>query len=252
MASTVNSELADFGPAFYRDGIVYASEKNVKFQEKEYNWREHPFLDLFYSKAEGENPANLAKPELFKGKVNTWVHEGTVTFTEDFQTMYFTRNSYYKGKIGYDTEEEMKTVNLQIFESRAANGGEKWGDIKSLPFNSDDYSVGHPTLSRDGQALYFASDMPGGFGETDLYVSYKSGDSWGQPENLGPEINTEGREMFPYMSADGLLYFASDALPGLGGLDIFSAKLLEDGTWSAPENLRYPINTNGRRFCFHY
>ncbi|MFK7907144.1 MAG: OmpA family protein [Chitinophagales bacterium] len=248
LASSVNSTMADFGPAFYKEGIVYASEKSEKHAQRNYNWRNAPFLDLFYAEGEDDdNPAALGTPESFKGKVNTWMHEGTVSFSKDFETMYFTRNNFLKGKVGYDTEEKLKTINLQIYESKA--DGDKWGDIKSIPFNSDDYSVGHPALSPDGQALYFSSDMPGGYGGVDLYVSYKSGDSWGAPENLGPEINTEGHEMFPFMADDGTLYFASDALPGLGGLDLFSTMLLEDGTWSTPDNLRYPINTNGDDFA---
>lgn len=248
LAASVNSEKSDFGPAFYKDGIVYASETGVKNKEELYRWTNAPFLDLMYAKQEGDNPTALGKPENFKGKVNTMLHEGTVTFTEDQQTMYFTRNAYIDGKLQFDTEEILKTVKLQIYEAKA--DGDKWGSVKSLPFNNETYSVGHPSLSQDGQALYFISDMPGGYGGTDVYVSYKNGDSWGQPENLGPEINTEGNEMFPFMSADGTLYFSSDALPGLGGLDIFSSKLMGDGTWSAPENLRYPINTNSDDFSF--
>lgn len=249
LANSVNSDKADFGPTFYKEGIIYASEENVKNNEMEYNWREQPFLDLFYAKKEGENPSQLAKGETFKGSVNTYLHEGTLTFTNDFSTMYFTRNSYYRGRIGYDTEEKLKTVNLQIFEGKAEGDNDKFGSIKSMPFNNDDYSVGHPALSADGQALYFVSDMPGGYGGTDLYVSYKNGDSWGQPENIGPEINTEGNEMFPFVAKDGMLFFASDALPGLGGLDLFSTKQLSDGTWSQAENLRYPINTNADDFA---
>lgn len=249
--TNINSDIRDFGAAFYKDGIVFASESNVKDQEQMYNWREQPFLDLFYAECPDESvPASLEKPEQFKGKINTWVHEGTVTFTQDENTMYFTRNSYYKGNIEYDSEDKIETVNLQIYEAKAKGDDGKFADEKPLPFSNKDYSVGHPSLSHDDQALYFTSDMPGGYGGTDLYVSYKSGDSWGQPENLGPEINTEGNEMFPFISADGILYFASDALPGLGGLDIFSSQLTEDGTWTAPENLRYPINTNSDDFNF--
>ncbi|MBL7785243.1 MAG: carboxypeptidase regulatory-like domain-containing protein [Chitinophagales bacterium] len=251
LAQGVNSEKADFGPAFYNDGIVFASETGVKNRDQIYRWTDAPFLDLLFAKREGDDYNKLGKPENFKGKVNTWLHEGTVTFTSDFKTMYFTRNNYNNGKVGYDTEEILKTVKLQIFESKAqGSGGDKWSEVKPLPFNNDNYSVGHPTLSKDGQALYFVSDMPGGYGGTDIYVSYKSGDSWGQPENLGPEINTEGSEMFPFISSDGTLYFSSDALPGLGSLDIFASKLLPDGTWSAPENLRYPVNTNADDFAF--
>ncbi len=249
LAASVNSDKADFGPAFYSEGIVYSSESNVKDKTKIYNWREAPFLDLFYAKQDGDNSNNLGAPEAFKGKANTWVHEGTVTFSQDFKTMYFTRNNYQNGIVGYDTEQKLNTVNLKIYEAKS-DGNEKWGSVKELPFCSDDFSVGHPTLSADEQALYFVSDMPGGYGETDIYVSYRSGDSWSSPENLGPEINTEGREMFPFISKDNTLYFASDALPGLGGLDVFSSQLQEDGTWSAPENLRYPINTNTDDFAF--
>ncbi len=258
IADAINGGDADFGPAWYKEGIVYASENNVQNNDKEYNWRDRDFLDLMYAECEDEeNPAQLSKPETFKGKVNTWVHEGTVTFSQDFTSMIFTRNEYFKGKIGYDktggdvgyeVKEEMKTVNLMLYEAKA--NGEKWGDVKPLPFNDSEYNVGHPTLSTDGQALYFISDMPGGYGMTDVYVSYKSGDSWGQPENLGPEINTEGREMFPYVAEDGSLYFASDAQPGLGGLDIFHTQLMDDGSWSQPENLRYPVNTNADDFAF--
>ncbi len=254
--TNINSSVADFGPSFYKDGIVYASENNVKNKDKEYNWRGANFLDLFYAEQQGSQPNTLSKPQILKGKANTWLHEGTVSFSADGNTMYFTRNSFYKGKISFDDEgqiaykmrDNLKTINLQIFKSEKS--GEKWGDIEPLPFNSTEYSVGHPALSADGQALYFISDMPGGYGETDVYVSYKSGESWGQPENLGPEINTEGKEMFPYIAEDGSLYFSSDALPGLGGLDVFATKLQDDGTWSVPENLRFPINTNSDDFGF--
>lgn len=247
--TNINSAKADFGPAFYREGIVFASEENVRAKDKTYDWTDAPFLDLFYAAQKGDNPASLEKPEVLPVKINTWLHEGTVTFTQDYQTVYFTRNNFTKGKVGYDSEEKLRTVNLKIYESKS-QGENKWETPALLPFNHDDYSTGHPTLSYDEQALYFVSDMPGGYGGTDIYVSYKSGDSWGEPENLGPEINTEGNEMFPFMSKDGVLYFASNALPGLGGLDIFASKLLSDGTWSAPENLRYPINTNGDDFAF--
>ncbi|MGB0839972.1 MAG: carboxypeptidase regulatory-like domain-containing protein, partial [Chitinophagales bacterium] len=258
--TNINSPNADFGPAFYKEGIVFASEEGVKDKSKTYDWREASFLDLFYAPIEGDNPAVLGAKELFEGKVNTWVHEGTVSFTSDFQTMYLTRNSINKGRLELDKDEIVNTVNLQIFESKA--NGDKWGVGTALPFNSPNYSVGHPALSPDGQALYFVSDMEGGYQtsenddsdirrNTDIYVSYKSGEGWGQPQNLGPEINTEGREMFPFMAKDGTLYFASDALPGLGGLDIFSTSYNpDDGTWTTPENLRYPINTNADDFAF--
>lgn len=238
---TANSGESDFGPAFYEDGIVFASARGGKYQDKVYNWTGKPFLDLFYADCpDKENPGNLGKPELFKGQANTWMHEGTVTFAKDQQTMFFTRNNFHKGK---KRKDDQNTIRLKIFSSN--RDGDKWSDIKDLTINSDLYSVGHPSLTNDGNTMYFTSDMPGGYGEEDIYVSRRSGGdaSWGTPENLGPEINTEGREMFPFISDDGTLYFASDALPGLGGLDIFTSQYIENG-WTPPENLRAPINTN--------
>ncbi len=243
---SINSAESDFGPAFYKDkGLVFASARGMQFKDKMYNWTGKPFLDLYLAEREGqEDPTALGTPKFFKGELNTWMHEGTVTFSKDHSVMYFTRDNYFKGRKGKDEE---GVIKLKIFEARWK--GDKWADIKELPFNNDMFSCGHPALSADGQALYFVSDMPGGYGETDIYVSYKTGDSWGSPENLGPEINTEGREMFPFLAEDGTLYFASDALPGLGGLDIFSSKNME-GVWTPPENLRYPINTNADDFGY--
>ncbi len=241
----VNSSESDFGPSFYKDGVVFASARGMQFKDKIYNWTGKPFLDLYESEREDEeDPSFLTNPKPFKGDLNTWMHEGTVTFNSDYTTMYFTRDNFNKGRKGKDSE---GVIKLKIYEAKWA--GEKWGNVREVSFNNDEYSVGHPTLSPDGQALYFISDMPGGYGETDVYVSYKTGDEWGEPENLGPEINTEGREMFPFMAEDGTLYFSSDALPGLGGLDIFSSKN-ENANWTPPQNLRYPINTNSDDFGF--
>ncbi len=242
----INSAKSDFGPAYYQDGLVFASDRGGKYQDKTYVWTEAPFLDLFYAaERAGTDPLEMDLPKLFKGDPNTWMHEGTVTFSKDEQTMFFTRNNFYKGKKKKDRE---NTINLRIFSSEYL--GEKWGEIEDLPFNSDEYSCGHPTLSEDGSALYFVSDMPGGYGEEDIYVAYREGESWGNPINLGAEINTEGREMFPFISEDGTLYFSSDVLPGLGGLDVFSTSQKDDGSWSAPENLRAPLNTNYDDFGF--
>ncbi len=156
--------------------------------------------------------------------------------------MYFTGNNAkkYNSKTG-------GTVNLQIFTATLADN--QWGNIQAFQYNSDDYSVGHPALSPDGNTLYFVSDMPGGKGGTDLYKCSKQGSGWGKPENLGGIINTEGDEMFPFMSNDGTLYFSSEGLPGLGGLDVFSTKARGNG-WAEPKNLFFPINTNGDDFAF--
>ncbi len=236
--AAINTKKADFGAAFYQDGIVFSSETNVKNKGNVYNRRDQPFLDLFYAARVGTDPAELDRPTLYRGRANTKYHEATVTFSPDGSTMYFTGNP--------QKQEKGKVRNLKIYEV-STNGGEL---PQGMPFNDDVYSVGHPSLTADGDVLYFASNMPGGYGGTDIYSVKRNGTSWGVPENLGPEINTEGNEMFPYISDENTLYFSSDGLSGLGGLDIFSVTSVGRGYWSQPENLRYPINSNGDDYGF--
>jgi outer membrane protein OmpA-like peptidoglycan-associated protein len=152
--------------------------------------------------------------------------------------LIFTRNNYNKGR----AKKSEKGINmLKLYISSKKNS--KWGDIQELPFNSDEYSTGHPALSPDNHKLYFVSDMPGGFGGTDLYVVEYHNGKWGKPENLGKEINTEGNEMFPYMDELGNLYFASDGHPGLGGLDVFFVEFRHGNPFGEVENLGAPINS---------
>ncbi|NBB21181.1 OmpA family protein [Runella sp. CRIBMP] len=170
--------------------------------------------------------------------INSKYHEGPVAFFKDGQRILFTRNNYLNGK--YKTSKD--GVNkLKLYSAESVNGN--WKDLKELPFNSDEYSVGHPALSKDDKLLYFVSDMPGGFGGTDLYVSKYDGANWSTPINLGPGVNSSGNEMFPFVDAQGNLYFASDGHAGLGGLDIFYAKLIEGVMAKKPRNLGTPINS---------
>ena len=151
--------------------------------------------------------------------------------------IYFTRNSFVEGKVNRTPE---GVNNLKIFISNF--DGKEWKTVRSLPFNSDSYSVGHPSLSPDNKTLYFVSDMPGGFGETDVYKSVWTGSTWGKPLNLGESINTRGKEMFTYVDKDGILYFASNGHPGSGGLDIFAAKEEANGSYMVL-NLGTSINS---------
>lgn len=235
--ASINSQYAEFAPAFYSKGIVFSSE-NVPEKNKLYNRTNAPFLNLFYAEQIGNNAATLAniKP-LGNTKLNKNLHEGAATFAPDQKTLYFTANNY-SGK------NDLPLINLQIFEAQAPNF-----EPIPFPYNSDSYSVGHPTLSTDGNTMYFASDMPGGVGGTDIYVTFKENGSWGQPINLGENINTEGNEMFPFISANNVLYYASDGLGGLGGLDVFKVEALGN-QWTMPANLGYPINTNADDFAF--
>jgi len=161
--------------------------------------------------------------------------------------MYFTRNNYVNKKLSSDIE---NTILLKILRATKDKNG-NWGDIVEVPFNSDQYNVAHPALSPDEKYLYFASDMPGSFGNSDIFRVEILGDNqYGTPENLGNIINTAGRESFPYISKDNVLYYSSDGIPGLGGLDIFAAKFNADGSTSKPVNIGMPGNSADDDFCF--
>ncbi|GAB3897319.1 OmpA family protein [Spirosoma agri] len=170
--------------------------------------------------------------------LNTKYHEGPATFSRDGSRIIFTRNNYNEGRSGKSTEGVNK---LKLYTARQQNG--TWVDVEELPFNSDEYSVGHPALSNDEQLLYFASDMPGGLGGTDIYVSRYQNGKWGKPVNLGASINTRKNELFPFVDEAGNLYFSSDGRGGLGALDIFFANLSNGSTVQSVEHLDAPINS---------
>ena len=228
----INSRLADFGAVPYKSGVIFASENGAQ-SKKLYPRRNAPYLDLFYAPLSNTNSiSEFSKIQTVPfNNVNSNYHDAAVSFDNN-GTLYFTTNSHSK-KLANGTRV------LQIYDS---NG-------KGMPFNSDQYSTGHPSISIDGSTMYFISDMPGGYGGTDIYVTRKSGNSWSKPTNLGYTINTTGDEMFPFIAPDGTLYFSSDGLPGLGALDIF--KSTNAGSeWTKPENLCAPINSNNDDFAF--
>lgn len=233
-----NSDKSDFSPAYFHNGVVFASaRRNTGLIKVWYNWTHTSYLDLFFS-----YPDSM-KVKPFSGAINSKYHEGPLTFSPGQDTVIFTRSNYYKLRFRKGTDGINK---LKLYQARYDKALGKWVDITPLPFNSDQYSVGHPTLSKLGHILYFVSDMPGGYGGTDIYVSRLMSDSqgktyWGNPENLGSEINSPGNEMFPYVDDDGNLWFASNGLPGLGGMDIFVAKANKG--FAAPRNLGSPVNS---------
>ncbi|MCP4054846.1 MAG: OmpA family protein [Mesoflavibacter sp.] len=230
-----NSRFSDFGTSFYKEGIVFASSRG---DGKLYKWNEQPFLDLYYiNESEG-------KPEKLSENINTKYHESSTSFTKDGNTMYFTRNNYFRGKARKSNE---KVNGLKIYKAQLVDGN--WTNIESMPFNNDDYNVAHPALSIDEKRLYFASDMPGTYGKSDLfYVDINEDGTYGDPVNLGETINTEGRENFPFISNNGTLYFSSDGHQGLGGLDVFMSNL--EATKVAVTNLGKPINSSRDDFEF--
>jgi outer membrane protein OmpA-like peptidoglycan-associated protein len=276
----LNSKYSDFSPMFYENGLVFVSARNEGSGIKRvFIQNETPFLDLFLfsdtlslrketrksvemalaslgsseksikpNKIQAnENFDDMEEPEIeeFSKSINSKYHEGPVTFFKDYKKIVFTRNNYNKGR----AKKSDKGVNmLKLFI--ASKKGNKWTDIKELPINSDQYSTGHPALSPDNRKMYFVSDMPGGFGGTDIYVvDYRDG-SWGVPVNLGREINTEGSEMFPFVDEAGNFYFASDGHAGLGGLDMFYVEFRNGVPFGGVENLGAPINSTKDDFGF--
>lgn len=229
-----NSGASDMGAA-YCNGKVYLaanreSGKGVAFVD---NWTNKAFYDLYEISTSAEHP-DMPGTTRIKGKVNGRFNEGPACFSKDGGTMYFTKTHKKKSNDG--------ARKLGIYVAKWDAAKNKWSDIVPISFNSFQYNVAHPAISRDGSRLYFASDMPGGLGETDIYVAVKNGEMWEQPVNLGKEVNTTGREMFPFIADDGTLFFASDARPGLGGFDIFSTSNL-GGRWTNIQNAGNPINS---------
>lgn len=244
----VNSSSSDFGSAFYmKDKLVYASTGNTT-GTKINEWTQEPFLDLFVA----DRAANgaLSNPMKLGGDINTEYNESTATFSKDGNTVYFTRNTYLGGKKGLDKSNKFKTLRLSLYKA-TKTGDYNWANVVELPFNSKEYSIAHPALSPDGKKLYFSSDMPGSLGMSDLwYVDILGNDSYGTPVNLGPSINTEGKESFPFISKKNNLYFSSDGRSGLGGYDVFVTPLDESGKPGEITNLGAPSNSAKDDFGF--
>lgn len=240
----VNSEFYDYGPTFFGKQIVFTSSRSEGNQySKIHAWTKQNFTDLFVASI--DNDGRLGSVENFSKTVNTKFNESSPIFTKDGKTMYFTRNNYNDGK---KRKSDDKVIMEKIYKAELVNG--EWTNVKELPFSSDNYKTAHPALSTDEKTLYFASDMPGSFGNSDLYkVSIDSNGNFGLPENLGTTINTEGRETFPFIDADNNLFFASDGHPGLGGLDIFEAKV-NNNSFEKPVNIGKPLNSQLDDFSY--
>jgi outer membrane protein OmpA-like peptidoglycan-associated protein/tetratricopeptide (TPR) repeat protein len=242
--TNINSYNSDYGPAFFGDKLVFASNRDsVGFTKYKDSWT-NDYFTVLYAAPLTKN-GGLGKVERFSSAVQTRFHESTPAFTKDKKTIYFTRNNYNNGKVQMDSKGR---ILLKIY--RAKIDGKNWDDVTELPFNSNSYSVAHPALSSDEKTLYFASNMPGTFGESDIYrVSINADGTFGTPENLGAGINTESKETFPSIAGDRL-YFASEGHPGLGGLDIFVAKMEDNGSFSKAYNVGEPVNSTTDDFAF--
>lgn len=238
---SINSDEGfDFGGSFYgKDKLVFASNRGSSIKGRVSSWDGMSYLDL-YQATIGED-GNLSEPSKLKGSINSKYHESTPVFTQDSSTVYFTRNNV----TSQEKRNKDNTLQLKIYKATVTADG-KWENIEDLSINGDGFSTAHPALSADGGKLYFASDRPGGFGGTDLYVSSINSDgSLGAPINLGKKINTSGRESFPYVNDKDELYFSSDGHFGLGGYDVFYVRLNEDSRASSNIlNVGTPVNSS--------
>jgi len=235
-AANINTGQTNFSPTAYKDGIVFVSDRSTETAaRKMYAWTGKPFLDLYFSKQ--DKTGSWSIPEALKGDVNGVYHEGPAVFGND-STMYFTRDNYVKKKTKKDDDD---VVLLKIYQSTWTGNG--WSALSEMPFNSNEYSTGHPAVTKDGNTMYFVSDMPGGVGGTDIWMAKKENGKWGSPVNMGTQINTPYNEMFPTVYKDSILYFSSEGHTNMGGLDVFYAS--KNGTgWSDPVNMGYPLNSS--------
>jgi len=241
LSDIYNEEHISFGQSKLGDKLIYAStEDRATLVNRRSGWDGLSFLSLYEVELDSSNQVE-GKPKKLRGELKSKYHESSPVFTQDGMTMYFTRSNLTAEKKGNDK-------NLKIYRSNKEGG--KWQEAEELPFNSDDYSSAHPALSPDESKLYFSSDRPGGYGESDLYVAEIFSDGTiGIPQNLGSEINTSGKETFPFVTEDNELYFSSDGHFGLGGLDVFYVKITEDG-YGNLLNIGKPINTYADDFAF--
>lgn len=276
----INSDDSEYSPMYYKNGLLFISNRphdlrfvfqwdrtsysdiyivddlksiveaepsNATEEEKTgmpiRDTKDRSLIGLLKSSGEKEIHTN-EEPYLLKGKVRSSYHEGPAALLPE-GNLIFTRNNYISGK----SEQSKTGINkLKLFTA----SGTEWEKITPFPYNNNEYSIGHPAVSEDGKMLIFASDMPNGFGGTDLYYCLRKseGEKWGKPVNLGPEINTEGNEQFPYLHPNGKLYFSSTGHPGLGGLDIFEVLIKDMKAAGVPRNMGADINSSVDDFGF--
>lgn len=231
----INSPVLEFSPAYYEDGILFVSTMSPGKKYAGYDKRiKKPTMSIFWAKHD-DLTGKLKRPIPFAPELTTKMHEGPLTFDRTAEKVYYTRNDLNRKR--------RKRAKLKIYESVKGDDG-KWSLPSELPFNMDGYETAHPAISADGHTMIFASDRPGGLGGMDLWeVHFKDG-QWTEPVNLGPSVNTGKNELFPFLHADGSLFFSSQGHEGLGGLDIFYTLRDSSGRYVKPVNLGAPFNSD--------
>ena len=240
-----NSQVSDFGGTLQNGKLYITSARNSS--RKTYGWNEQPFLDIY--ELTKNDDGTYQDAVLLNNKINTKYHEGIVAFSPDGNTMYFSRESFFEKVYEKDSITKNRYSVLHLY--KATKLGSDWDNVEGFAINSENYSIKNPSVSADGKTIYFASDMPDGYGGFDIYkASINNDGTLGEPKNLGQKVNTEGQEMFPYISDNGTLYFSSNGHLGLGGLDVFHTKEI-DGKMAPIRNIGIPVNSNADDFAFH-
>lgn len=243
----INSVSPDFAPVFSSEGKIVFTSSRIGSKRAFISFNggmDIDYLDLYQFNV-ADLTGNEEVPVENVNTINTPKHEGPATFTKDGKEVYFTRT--VKGITDKKTNETVNT--LQVLYSKYDDSTNTWSEpISAFPFNSSEYSIGQPSISPDGKTIYFISDMPKGYGGTDIYYCTKDDKGeWVFPINAGSKVNTFGHELFPYIADDGLLYFSSNGHPGMGQLDIFHSKY-ENGEWGQVLNMQPPVNSIGNDF----
>ena len=240
----INSPYTDY-PNSMNDGkLLFTSARDTgNFTKRVFTWTGDAFTKLYESDIKDDG--QVSKPSKLSSKIDTKYNESSSVITKDGTVMYFTRNNYNNGKRSRSDEH---VTLLKIFRAELKNG--KWTNVTELPFNSDQFSTAHPVLNNTENVMYFVSDRPGGYGESDLWKVSITENGFGEPVNLGPSINTDGRETFPFINSNNELYFSSDGRPGLGGLDVYATKIKPDGSFTKVLNVGMPINSEFDDFAY--
>ncbi|WP_330444442.1 OmpA family protein [Flavobacterium sp. C4GT6] len=238
----INSDYSDYGPYILNNKLIFTSSRPNSRRPLIDKWSNQPYSSIY--SADNTPDGNFYDVKIFDKNILSQYHESTPVFTKDGKTIYFTSSN-----VEILQKKGEQKLLLKLY--KATYDGESWGDVKELSINEKYSNNAHPALSPDEKWLYFVSDRYGTVGSSDIYrVSINEDGTFGEPENLGLNINTEGRETFPYVSANNKLYFASDGHPGLGGLDVFCADISEDGSLKQPVNVGKPVNSESDDFSF--
>lgn len=241
----INSDKSEFGAVLANDDNLYFASTRNKSRRTD-GWNDEPYLDIY---AAPYNLDGTFGTPVEMTDLNTKWHDGPVSITADGNTMYFARDSHFAHSYEKDKKNNAKIGQVNLYRATKENG--KWTSIVALPFNSKSYSTSSPSVSKDGKTLYFTSDMDGGQGDSDIWkVAITGNNEYGTPENLGPEVNTPGKEQFPFITDENILYFSSNGRQGLGGLDVFSVDMNQSKKVAV--NLGKPVNSEKDDFSFTF